>query len=72
MMFSWLLVSKAIAYPQDQFQECMLAAKANPVLVGVPDTFVEGFCDCALVAILDEGKNDTASINQCAKKTLNR
>ncbi len=66
------IVPTAIAYPEDQFNECMIAAKANPSLVGVSESFVEGFCDCALTAILDEGKNDVASANKCAKETLNQ
>ena len=72
LMLFLAIVPKAIAYPEDQFDECMLAAKANPSLVGVTESYIEGFCDCALTAILDEGKNDVASANKCAKQTLNK
>ncbi len=72
LMFFSVPLPKAIAYPQDQFSECVLSAKANPVLVGVQEAFIEGFCDCALTAILDEEKNDKTSVSQCAKRTLNR
>ena len=63
------IVPTAIAYPEDQFNECMIAAKANPSLVGVSESYIEGFCDCALTAILDEGKSDKASAKECARKT---
>ena len=71
-VITFSLAPMTIAYPQDQFDECMLAAKANSVLVGVNDSYIEGFCDCALTAILDDQKNDVESVNQCAKKTLNK
>ena len=72
LMLLLAIVPTAIAYPEDQFNECMIAAKANPSLVGVSESYIEGFCDCALTAILDEGKNDVASANKCAKQTLNQ
>ena len=72
LMLLLAIVPTAIAYPEDQFNECMIAAKANPSLVGVSESYIEGFCDCALTAILDEAKNDVASANKCAKQTLNQ
>ncbi len=66
------LVVEVDAYPQDQYQECLLAAKSNPAVVGIPEVSLESFCDCALTAILDEGKNDKDSAQQCAKNTLNK
>ncbi len=59
---------KAIAYPQDQLQECILSAKANPSILGTPEKTIEDFCDCALTAILDDGKDADSSANQCVRK----
>ena len=60
------------AYPQDQYKECMLSVKSNPVVVGIPEVSIESFCDCALTAIIDEGNRDEKSAKQCAKETLNK
>ncbi len=61
----------AIAYPQDDLTECILSAKSNPNILGVPENSIEKFCDCALTLILDEELDlDEAqsSINKCASK----
>ena len=63
---------KAISYPQDQFNACVLSAKANPDVAGTPDSAIEGFCDCALKEILDKGKEESKSAKQCAKKNFNK
>ncbi len=59
------------AYPQNQYQECILAVKSNPVVVGIPEVALGSFCDCALRAIIDDGNNNENSAKQCAKETLN-
>lgn len=59
---------KAMAYPQNQLQECILSAKANPSILGTPERTIEDFCDCALKAILDEGQDADYSANQCVRK----
>ena len=64
--------SNAKAYPQDQFNECILAAKSNPAVLGAPEKAIQNFCDCSLKAILDEGRNDVASANQCARASFTR
>ena len=75
-MISFLLVysvSKSVmAYPQDQFNDCILAAKSNPAVIDLPTKSLEAFCDCALKAIVDEGKNEKKSANQCAMTNLNK
>ncbi len=71
--FSIVAFSFAIgvdAYPQDQYQECILAVKSNPVVVGIPEVALESFCDCALRAIIDDN-NDGNSAKKCARETLN-
>ncbi len=59
------------AYPQDQYQECILAVKSNPVVVDIPEVALESFCDCALRAIIDDGNTDENSAKKCARETLN-
>ena len=61
-------VPRAFAYPKAQLTECMLGAKNNPVLLGVPEKSLMNWCDCTLKSIFDEAKDDIASANQCAKK----
>ncbi len=58
----------AMAYPQEQLEECILSAKANPSILGTPEDKIENFCDCALKAILDEGKEADSSANKCVRK----
>ncbi len=65
------LVSELNAYPEEQYQECFLAVKSNPAVVGLPQSSIESFCDCALTAIVDEGRNDQDSAKQCAREKLN-
>ena len=64
------LAPAAIAYPQDQFEDCVLSAKSNPVMEGVPESSIESFCDCALKQIIDKGKNEQNSANKCAKQSF--
>ena len=71
LIVAFSLARGAEAYPHDQYKECILAVKSNPVVVGIPEAALESFCDCALRAIVDDGKNDENSANQCAKDTLN-
>ena len=67
-----VLTPAAMSYPQDQFEACVLSAKSNPEMAGVQDEAIEGFCDCALKAIIDHGKKESASAQKCAKKNFNK
>ncbi len=60
------------AYPQDQYRECILAVKSNPVVVGISEDSIESFCDCALGSIIDDDNTDENSVKHCAKETLNK
>ena len=71
IIVAFSLAIRVDAYSQDQYQECVLAVKTNPVVVGIPEVALESFCDCALSAIIDDGNNDENSAKQCAKETLN-
>ncbi len=59
------------AYPKNEFDQCMQAAKSNPAVDGITDESLRSFCDCALRAIVDEGRNNSTSAKKCAKENLN-
>ena len=65
-------ITKANSYPEDQLRECLLAAKANPALLGLPETSISNFCDCALTSIIDEQKDKKASAKICIGRYLNK
>jgi len=67
----FFITSEVNAYQKDQFDECILAAKSNSAVADVPSASIEAFCDCALTAIVDEGKNEKNAAVNCAKRTLN-
>ena len=58
----------AIAYPQDQFRDCISTAQENPNIKGVPQSSIENYCDCALKSIVDQGKEIKEAGYQCASK----
>ena len=58
----------AFGYPQDQLNECILGSKQNPIILGVPEESLKGYCDCALKLIFDEGKGAKDSANKCGSK----
>ena len=60
----------ALAYPNDQLKECILSTKQSPIVLGVPQSSIEQYCDCALKLIVDEGKEGQSSANQCASKSF--
>ncbi len=75
----WLLIifvvifsvpSIALAYPRDQFKDCLESALQNPAIDGVSQDSVENYCDCALKLIVDEGRNRRSSGYECALKSF--
>ena len=72
IIVTFSLIISVDAYPQDQYKECILAVKSNPVVVGIPEDSIESFCDCALTAIIDDENTDKNSAKKCAKETLNK
>ena len=71
VMLFCLFSTAANAYPEDQYNACMLAAKSNPAVINLPESAIADFCNCALTEILDKGKNDSLAAKECARKTLN-
>ncbi len=65
------VVAEVDAYPNEQLEECIVAAQSNSSLVEIPLESIKEFCDCALIAIVDEGSDEIISANKCAKDTLN-
>ena len=63
-----LFIPKAFAYPNQQLKECILGSKQNPLLLGVPESSIEGFCDCVLISIVDQKNDDRSSANECGSK----
>ncbi len=68
MLIMFLFTPPTNAYPKAQINECILGAKRSPNVLGVPETSIRNWCDCALRLTIDEGKDDIASANECGKK----
>ncbi len=66
----FLAGSRAIAYPLDQFNECVRSSESNKSILGVSQESIADFCDCALEKIIDEGKKVESSANECAKRSF--
>tara|TARA_B100000131_G_C17682976_1_gene437341 strand:- start:135 stop:389 length:255 start_codon:yes stop_codon:yes gene_type:complete len=60
----------ARAYEQDQLAECILSAKENELIKGVPEGSIEKYCDCALDLIFDQRKDIRESGYKCAEKSF--
>ena len=59
---------KVFAYSQDQLNDCVLSAQKNPTVKNMKLSSLEGYCDCALKLIVDEGKDLRDSGYECALK----
>ena len=70
-VLAFFLAGQVKAYPPDQLNECVVAAKSNPSIEGVPLISIEAFCDCALSAIVDKGFDEKDSANKCATSSFN-
>ena len=71
LLFFTSYSTSVFAYPKNEFDQCMQSAKSNPAVEGITDEALRSFCDCALRAIVDEGRNNTTSAKKCAKENLN-
>ena len=70
LIFFFSLSPAALAYPQDQLNECISSAKKNTNIVGVSDGAITNYCDCALKLIIDDGKDRRSSGYECASKAF--
>ena len=62
----------AYSYPETQMEDCIVSAKENPAVINIPEESIRNYCDCALKAIIDEGKDIRESGYECATKNFNK
>ena len=72
LLTTFVFATQAFAYPQADFDDCISSSKENPELSNVSDESIEGFCDCALSAIIDKGREEKKSSNKCASKNFKK
>ena len=60
----------AYSYPESQMKDCLTSAKKNPATQGVPEESLKNYCDCALQAIIDQGRDIRESGYECALKNF--
>ncbi len=70
LLIVFALADATSAYPESQFNECIVGVKRNPIILGVPETSIQNFCDCALTLIVDQGKDDKESGIECTSKSF--
>jgi len=69
-MFSF--VNPVKAYPENQMDDCIKSAMNNPATKSISKSSIMNYCDCALKAIIDEGKDIRESGYDCAQRNFNR
>ena len=63
--------SKAYSYPESQLNDCIASALNNPATKSISKEAITNYCDCALMAIIDENKDIRESGYVCAQKNFN-
>ena len=63
--------NKAYSYPENQMNDCISSALANPATKNISDDSIKKYCNCALKAIIDEKKDIRQSGYDCAQKFFN-
>ena len=74
LIISILIVSfasTAYSYPQSQMDDCVSSALENPATKSISKIAITNYCDCALKAIIDQGKDIRESGYECAQKNFN-
>jgi len=61
----------AYSYPENQMDDCIKSALNNPATKLITKKAITKYCDCALIAIIDENKDIRESGYECAKKNFN-
>ena len=61
----------AYSYPESQMEDCVSSAISNPATKSISKSEIINYCDCALIAIIDEKKDIRESGYQCAQKNFN-
>jgi len=70
LLIIFTFVPTSYSYEEAQFNDCIVGVKRNPIILGVPQTSIEKFCDCALNLIIDQGKDDKESGIQCTSESF--
>ena len=69
IFFSFSVIT--YSYPESQMNDCLSSALSNPATKSISKAKISNYCDCALIAIIDENKNIRESGYDCARKNLN-
>ena len=62
---------RVFSYPTSQMNDCIKSALNNPATKSISMDSITNYCDCALIAIIDEGKDIRESGYSCAMKNFN-
>tara|TARA_Y100001968_G_C19301322_1_gene689210 strand:+ start:198 stop:434 length:237 start_codon:yes stop_codon:yes gene_type:complete len=74
LIISILIISFAspsYSYPESQIEDCVSSALSNPATKSIPEYSIKKYCDCALIAIIDEKRELREAGYQCAMKYFN-
>ena len=70
LLLIFICVSKAYAYPESQMNDCVSSALSNPATKTISKSSITKYCDCALIAIIDEEKDIRESGYKCAQENF--
>ena len=72
LFVSFFLFSGAVySIPNNQMDDCISSALNNPATKSISRIAIRNYCDCALTAIIDQGKDIRSSGFECAQKNFN-
>ena len=60
----------AYSYPESQMADCISSALSNPATKSISKIAITNYCDCALIAIIDQKKDIRESGYECAQKNF--
>ena len=63
--------STVYSYPESQMEDCISSAISNPATKSISKNSIINYCDCALIAIIDNKKDIRESGYECAQKHFN-
>ena len=71
LLFMFSVVDSAYSYPEIEMEKCMSSALSNPATKSISKDSIANYCDCVLIAIIDENKDIRDSGYECALKHFN-
>ncbi len=71
VLLLFILAIPTYAYPENQMEDCIISAKENPAVKNISEDSLKNYCDCALTAIIDEGKDIRDAGYECALSNFN-